>query len=60
MFKIGDIVIPIWKGSSPVEVAGFYGLFIICDCGGTTLHYFPSELIKSEELTRDKKLNTIL
>lgn len=55
--KIGDIVIPYWKGSSPVEVIGFDTTFVITEGG---MRYFRSEIKIDTSLSRDNKIDKIL
>ena len=55
--KIGDIVIPYWKGSKPVEVTGLDGVFVITEGG---MRYFHSEIKIDTSLSRDNKIDKIL
>ena len=55
--KIGDIVIPYYKGSRPTEVIGFDGLFVVTTTG---MRFFHSELKIDISLSRDNKIDKIL
>lgn len=60
-FKIGDIVIPIWRGSSPREVIGFDGVFLltVAEKSEEVFYMFQSEVKISKELTREKKFKEL-
>lgn len=60
-FKIGSIILPIWKGSIPLQVIGHQGCFVKCMGEGKEILLFPSEIsrILIEE-TRDDLINKII